>query len=95
MPDNLQTIVDGMRVELAKGYGGFWCIRDDRLHAPLYIKVVPDGVTWLMMATCGDWRLSDKDWVPVDPKTFVNDLYVFIRRLLKENVSPSKPAKLS
>ena len=95
MPDNLQTIVDEMRVELYRCHGGFWCIRSERLRVPLYIEVVPDGMTWLVMATCGDWRLSDRDWVPVDPKTFVNHLYVFIRRLLKEAVSPSQPAKLS
>jgi len=92
MGDNLQTIVDEMRDDLRAGHGGFWCLQTDKLPAPLYVEVIPDGTTWIVMVQYGDRRLVD---TAADPDAFLSELYVFIRRMLKEAVAPSSAPKPS
>jgi hypothetical protein len=88
MSDNLQALVDEMRAELSKRMGGYWRLQHDKLAQPLYFEVVVDGTTsWLVFAECGDQRLM---WgQAVEPQAFLADLYVLLRRLLRQLTDPA------
>jgi hypothetical protein len=91
MGDNLQVIVDEMRDELASGSGGFWCIKHDKLARPLFFEVVAAGPSWRVFAECDGRTLLSGD--TVEPAALVSDLYVLLRRLIRQLTEPApKPS---
>lgn len=89
--DNLQAIVDEMRETLSRGTGGLWAIRHDKLAQMLYFEVVPDGITWLVFAKCGERRLMWGE--AVVPDALLSELYVLLRRFIRQLTEPApKPS---
>jgi len=89
--DNLQEIVDGIRTELKKGFGGDFVIRHPHLREPLTMRVTVDGATaWLVRITCGRKVLIDTGHAMCfHPDEFMNDLYVIIRRCIRSLTTPA------
>lgn len=81
MSDNLQAIVDDIRAQLATGASVYTRIELDGGLEPLWLEVIPDGVTWLVRLQHGDRTLHD---AAAEPKAFVSNLYVWLRYAINE-----------
>jgi hypothetical protein len=85
--NNLQEVVDTIREDLKDGFGGFWRLHGDGIPKEILLEVKPDGVTWLVGVSIG----SDyKEAVVVDPKEFINNLYVLVVQWLREATEKKK-----
>jgi hypothetical protein len=93
MGDNLQQIVDEMRADITASGGGFWKLVSDKLPAPLFIEIIPDGLDCIVIAQCEDRTIHGTGYDTAVPRDkLLSDLYVFVRHLMKEAVSPTLPS---
>lgn len=82
MKDNLEEVVNGIRAELEKGFGGSWSIQYPGLK-PIALDVIPDGITWIIV-----WKFTTALGFEhaleqtVDGKEFIHFLYVQVRRIV-------------
>jgi hypothetical protein len=88
MPSNLQSIVDGMRLDLARGLGGSWSIEHPEIHRPIKMVVTPDGVSWLVRVACGDRFVFDS---AVEPQAFLSSLHSFVVYVIRTLTAKAPP----
>lgn len=91
----MQRIVDEIRADLVKGFGGTFAITHPQLAAPLELRVIVDGATaWLVHIMCGERVIADTGHaLCVHPDEFMRDLYVILVAALKAaGTPPARPS---
>lgn len=90
--EQLQKAVDQYRAHCAKALPVDLSLAGiPGLKAPLDIRVIPDGISWIIEIRCGSQVLVPE--MAVDPNSFLDNLYTNIvacvRWLRAEKVKPS------
>jgi hypothetical protein len=93
----LQAVVDDIRVELKKGMGCYTRIEHPRLPAPIWLEVIPDGITWLVAIECDGRSFTQhsptETYQAVDPDEFTSNLYVILVAVIRSYTKPkAKPS---